>query len=70
MHIFEDNVIFHYQWSQKKSITQIEKGCQTRPACISRVMGGGKKGWEAEVKMCAFTWWHTVAGDIGGVGVR
>lgn len=54
----------------KKSITQIEKGCQTRPACISRVMGGGKKGWEEEVKMCAFTWWHTVAGDIGGVGVR
>lgn len=62
MHIFEDNVIFHYQWSQKKSITV--------SACISRVMGGGKKGWEAEVKMCAFTWWHTVAGDIGGVGVR
>lgn len=25
---------------------------------------------EEEVKMCAFTWWHTVAGDIGGVGVR
>lgn len=22
------------------------------------------------VKMCAFTWWHTVAGDTGGVGVR
>lgn len=32
--------------------------------------GGSKKKGEEEVKMCAFTWWHTVAGDIGAVGVR
>lgn len=39
---------------------------------ISRGREGARKGGEGEeeVKMCAFTWWHTVAGGTGGGGVR
>lgn len=33
---------------------------------------GGEVGMEGRkrVQTCAVTWWHTVAGDTGGVGVR
>lgn len=54
----------------KKIYNTYRKGVSNKACLYRRVMGGGKKGWEEEVKMCAFTWWHTVAGDIGGVGVR
>lgn len=54
---------------------------QARLVCINkgRYSGDGevlehsltadKRGEEEEVKMCAFTWRHTVAGGIGGDGV-